>query len=382
MSDNKGKRWFSTGFMGGVGLAATAVDADKHVLTDAVVIQPGEAKGHGLWIDRDFCASVVGAAGVGKFATAGVKARFGHPNMCSDAMGTFLGRWKNLRNREDGAVIGDLYLSSTAAESPRGDLRKYVEEMAAKEPEHFGASIVFSRDTEAETAFEEAHRDEATGFKSPDPANGANLPHARLAELHAADLVDDPAATDGMFSRLSGAALAAQVTEWLDLHPEILKALADDPAMTEILARYPTEINAFLKRYAANQPPAASPPDVTPPAEPDGNATALAESKAAVATLAGQLAGKDAEIEAARKQAEEALKAQADEAAAKATEAATETEKLRAELIQAKGERDAALARIAALERGTTPLSSGSAPRDGELSPWRKAQLAARNKTK
>lgn len=352
MSNENGKRWFSTGFM--YGSQVGAVDAEKHVLSDAVVIRPGEAKGHDLWIDGEFCASVAAASADGKFSTAGIKARFGHPNMCGEALGTFLGRWKNLRMLDDGAIIGDLYLSSTAAESPRGDLRKYVEEMAAKEPEHFGASIVFSRDLEKEDEFMRANlgAEKYTGdpdgqkFKSPDAANVANLPHARLSELHAADLVDEPAATDGMFSGIGGAALAAQVTEWLDLHPEILTALSDAPAMAEIMARYPEQINPFLARYSANKP------NVVPPAELDGNANALAESKAEIEKLSGQIAGN-----------------------------AAEHESLLAQLEEAKRERDDALARIAAIERGPAPLSSGSAKRDGDnLTPWQKAQLSVRKK--
>lgn len=275
-------KWFRTGFIcGGV----ASVDAGSHTLKDAVVIRPGEAKGHGVWIDQEFCASVVTMAAQGKSATSGLKARFGHPNMCSEALGTFLGRWKNLRLREDGAGIGDLHLSSTATESPKGDLRKYVEEMAAKEPDHFGASIVFSMDYEAMTDFAVQNgakieygqwgfdgfikqgecascKDVPEGsqmrinwesFKSPDPANVQNLPHARCAELHAADLVDDPAATDGMFSGAAGLSIAGQMTEFLDTHPEIFKALTEDPGMLDIVTRYSADLDPFLKRYAENR---------------------------------------------------------------------------------------------------------------------------------
>ena len=34
----------------------------------------------------------------GNESTFGVKSRFGHPNMSSTALGTFLGRFKNFRN--------------------------------------------------------------------------------------------------------------------------------------------------------------------------------------------------------------------------------------------------------------------------------------------
>jgi regulator of replication initiation timing len=254
-SNHDAKRWFSTGFMAG---GVTSVDAEKHTLHGAVLIRPGEALGHGYWIDKEFCQSVAALSAQGKSALAGLKARFGHPNMCSEALGTFLGRWKNVTIDEHGFVRGDLHLSSTASESPKGDLRKYVEELAAKEPDHFGASIVFSSDPEAEDAFYTAHTVETEGstgkakrFQSPDPANVKNLPHARLSELHAADLVDDPAATDGMFSGAGGAALAAQMTEWLDTHPEVFAAL-QEPGVVDTLQRYSKELKPFVERYSAS----------------------------------------------------------------------------------------------------------------------------------
>jgi len=254
------KRWFSTGFMAG---GVQSVDAEKHTLSGAVLIRPGEALGHGVWIDKVFCQAVAAMSAAGKSAQAGLKARFGHPNMCSDALGTFLGRWKGVTVDEYGFVRGDLHLSSTASESPNGDLRKYVEEMAAKEPDHFGASIVFSTDWEEFEKFYEANIIEveepdgkggvkkAKRFQSPDPDNVKNLPHARLSELHAADLVDDPAATDGMFSGIGGAALASQMTEWLDTHPEVFKAL-QEPGMIDLVSRYGEEMKPFFERYQEN----------------------------------------------------------------------------------------------------------------------------------
>lgn len=266
-SNANSKRWFSTGFMAG---GITGVDASKHCLLGGVLIRPGEAKGHGVWVDKEMCRAVADMTANGKSATAGLKARFGHPNMCGDALGTFLGRWKNPRFDEaTGFVRADLFISSTAAESPNGDLRKYVEDLAAKEPDHFGSSIVFTRDTAAEEKFYNEHcieqevRDDQGNvvstmrrFQSPDPANVQNLPHARCAELHAADLVDDPAATDGMFSGAGGAALAAQVTEWLDLHPQVFDALRE-PGVVDMLRRHSDKLEPFLAKYEAAVGPAA-----------------------------------------------------------------------------------------------------------------------------
>ena len=355
-------KWLRTGFqVGGV----KSVDCGAHSLIGASVIRPGEALGHGVWIDSEFCASVVAMAAQGKLATAGIKARFGHPNMCSDAMGTFLGRWKGLSIDESGKVSGDLHLSSTASESPKGDLRKYVEEMAAKEPDHFGASIVFTSDIEGmidhakKNGAIEAEDGEIdfSAFISPDPTNVKNLPHARCAELHAIDLVDDPAATDGMFSGAAGLSLAGQVTEWLDTHPEVFTALSQDNGMLDIFSRYNKELKPFIERYAKNmkeevkleqettvtaEPVVVVDLVIETPAEPvvekaeEDKSAASAE----IAALSGTVAGLKSRIEAFQKEKDEAVKLA--EEKAKAMEL----------------ERNEAIGKLAAIEAGAKPLSS------------------------
>jgi hypothetical protein len=315
--------------------------------------------------------------------------------MCSDALGTFLGRWKGLRADPDGVTRGNLHLSSTAAESPKGDLRNYVEQMAAKEPDHFGTSIVFSRNWQEEEDFIVANGGEFrfgvlhfTGFdvkgqtkersaipegsdyyvdetewKSPDPANTGNLRHARLSALHAADLVDDPAATDGMFSGAGGAALAANVSEWLDTHPEVLTAFSGNPEMVDILERYATQMRPFIERYNANHPaPSAEPgaptntPETTPPAEPD------AELKAQVETLTAQLsAAADKAVGYASQVL--TLTTERDEARTALTAAQAEVAQLRADKEAADTARTDAEAKLAALTAGQPPMSA--APAEG-----------------
>ena len=366
-------KWFRTGFISG---GVASVDAAQHTLKDAVVIRAGEAKGHGMWIDKEFCASVVAMAAQGKNATSGLKARFGHPNMCSEALGTFLGRWKGLRLRDDGAAIGDLHLSSTATESPKGDLRKYVEELAAKEPDHFGASIVFSIDQEAFKAYAIQHGAvekerleygkylDFGGFKSPDPANVQNLPHARCAELHAADLVDDPAATDGMFSGAAGLSIAGQMTEFLDTHPEIFKALTDDPGMLDILTRYSAEITPFMKRYhesLSKKPDVPAEPETPPapqtPAEPDG-------LTAQVNTLTAQVSEQGNEITSLRQQFLAATqRAETAEASIKTLtserdELSAKVKTVLADNVVLTAARDELTIKVKAFETGTTPASA------------------------
>lgn len=390
-------RWFSTGFMvGGV----ESVDAGAHTLKNAVLIRPGEALGHGFWIDAEFCADIAKRGAMA--GDKGMKARFGHPNMCSEALGTFLGRWKATRfDAETGRVTGDLHLSSTAAESPKGDLRKYVEEMAAKEPDHFGASIVFTFDQEACYAHSIQHgaveKEDDYGkyldfesFKSPDAANVKNLPHARCAELHAADLVDDPAATDGMFSGAGGLSLAAQMTEWLDTHPGVLAAINDEPELLNIVSRYSNELQPFLTRYTENlgRKTTLAEGDPIPPVEdapagdcpecggtgkcPECNGSGM-KPEPAEPGEGGEVAAEPADDGLAKAAAEVAkltaerdgLKAEGEKAVLALSQAISErdvlkgkSEKAEAELTAIKAERDEALKKLAAIEAGSPPVST------------------------
>lgn len=162
-------------------------------------IQRGEALGHKLWIDSVMLSQV---AALGN-AARGIKSRFAHPGQSSDGMGTLLGRSKNFRVEGD-KVLADLHFAKSSHGTPDGDLAEYVMQLARETPDLFGASIVFGSDYKAEKAFEAEHTDSKGRFTSPDPDNKHHLPHARVANLYAADLVDEPAANpDGLFAALS-----------------------------------------------------------------------------------------------------------------------------------------------------------------------------------
>jgi hypothetical protein len=172
----------------------------------------GEALGHDLWLDSDFIASV---ADLGAESPKGVKARFTHPGLSSDGLGTFLGRLQNIRTTGDPSApalkaVGELHFSQAAHRTPDGDLAQYVMELAEGDPEAFAMSIVFEPDYEAEGEFILANGGKITAsgyiddsdFVSPDAGNTRNLPHARLAALRGCDVVDEPAANpDGLFHR-------------------------------------------------------------------------------------------------------------------------------------------------------------------------------------
>lgn len=176
----------------------TGGDYGAGLIRGLSVITRGEALGHGMWVDLDFLSAVADKINA---KPAGIKGRFTHPGLSSDGLGKFLGRVKNAVLDGD-RVRGDLHIAKTARKTPDGDLGEYVMGLAAEDPEAFGTSIVFDHDYGEEDRFVAEYEDEDGNFKSPDADNSNNFYHARLAEIYADDVVDDPAANpDGLFHR-------------------------------------------------------------------------------------------------------------------------------------------------------------------------------------
>jgi hypothetical protein len=198
------------------------IDRESGIIKDVVLCQMGEAKGHDLHIDQDFINDVVK---FGNQNPAGIKARFGHPNICSTALGSYLGRFKNFRLAED-KVIADLHLDKSSQKSPKGNLYDYIFDLAESNPDMFGASIAFKLgkvNTKLETV----------------DGQEIERKYASILGLFAADLVDDPAATDGLFESLHEDDFAFQVSVFLDEHPEIYS----------LIDRKPEILNEFLSNY-------------------------------------------------------------------------------------------------------------------------------------
>lgn len=205
-----------------------AIDAEQGVIKGVKMCSEGEAKGHGVWLNKKFISKVVELA---QEQERGVKARFGHPNMCSDALGTYIGVYKNVRRkierREKGEetrhhAIGDLFLSKSSQESPNGNLYNYILGLAKESPDMFGSSIVFSGETLKET-----YESEGEVYQLQD-----------IDKLFATDLVDSPAATDGLFS-VNENDLASKVTEFLDTNPKVF----------ELVSKKPEIIEGFMNKY-------------------------------------------------------------------------------------------------------------------------------------
>lgn len=186
---------------------AGVVDIASKRINGYSVIERGEALGHDLWVDSYFLSQVAAAGNA--TGGRGVKSRLAHPGLSGDGLARLAGRSVNFRVEGD-RVLADLHLSNASAYSPDGDVSDYVLKLAAESPDQFGASIVFAADVEGMDQFEFSNGGGTVeGFKSPDPLNLANLPHARLAQLRASDLVDEPAAnTAGLFGFSDGEHLA------------------------------------------------------------------------------------------------------------------------------------------------------------------------------
>ncbi len=188
---------------------AGQIDRLNGIIQGVTIAQVGLAKGHGAFIDKDFLLQLVDNAAA---KPAGIKARFGHPNMCSTALGSYLGRFKNY-SYSGNSVKADLYLDDTARNSPSGDLYSYVLDMAEKNPDMFGASIYFQS---ADSHFQKEDVD----------GKEVNKEYFRLLDLRGTDIVDEPAATDGLFSATTFPGIA---TEFLDANPEIAELIFSKP---------------------------------------------------------------------------------------------------------------------------------------------------------
>jgi hypothetical protein len=223
-------RWLMSSFMFGKPLS---VNREKGVIEGVSVNSKGEAKGHGVFLDDEFIDNVVLQ---GNEKKQGVKVRFGHPNMSSTALGTFLGRVKNFRRVGDQAKA-DLFLSNAAKETPQGNLYDYVLNLAENDSDMFGMSIVFERG--------KLYQRDEDGEKIFEGLNGQEKVFIELDKLLASDLVDSPAANeDGLFSSFNQATFAGQVTEFLDLHPHIFSLVEKNP---DIIEKFMNKYNEYIK---------------------------------------------------------------------------------------------------------------------------------------
>lgn len=188
--------------------------------------------------------TILQAFAFGSRGNNGLKARFTHPNMSADGMGSYLGRWKTFRI--DGETLrADLHIAPAAFTSPQGDLGTYVMDMAESESDMFGVSLSTDLDMADLERFE-LQQELSGDCSTPWPM--------KLTNVRAGDVVDEPAATrGGMFDLLTpdNRNLPAQATALLQTY------FGDaEPAVVR------SRIDGFLDRYFSNK--GAIMPDETP----------------------------------------------------------------------------------------------------------------------
>lgn len=271
------------------------VDREKGIIYGYSVATIGEAQGHGVLLDATTLEQI---ETLGNATKGGKKSRFTHPGLSSDGLGKFLGRSKNFR-RDGNRTRADLHLSETAYDTPHGDLATYVMDLAEADPDAFGASVVVE-------IRREEQRDEE-GKPKKDADGNRLMPLMRVKRLFASDIVDDPAANEGLFSALD----TSDLPDWPAREASrILDALSKRETPEQLRGR----VNAFLDRYfqapgeismsTANPSAPAAPPAA--PAQPAPTAPAAS----ATATEAAAQSFSAADVEAAKKKAvEEALAA-------------------------------------------------------------------------
>jgi len=203
------------------------VDRENGIIKNVVIIESGIDK-YGDNFDETFLRSMELQ---GNSQPMGVKSRFGHPSMSKEALGSYLGRFKNFNVGDvDGkqVLLADLYLDKTAKASPtNGNMYDYVLDIASSNDDMFGNSVVFMPDKE-----------EIKTEKDVD-GNEVRVPYIRLKTFMASDIVDSPAATTSLFKDYNEGNFAAKATEFFDENPEFVT----------LLKSHPEKVKEFINKY-------------------------------------------------------------------------------------------------------------------------------------
>ena len=158
--------------------------------------------------------------------TQGVKSRFGHPNMCSSSIGTFIGRYKNF-SIEGEKVVADLHLDDATKEMKVNNgifMFDYLMHMAEKNPDMFGNSI---------------HIPPPKYEQDPIVIDKKKYRSHVYNGVFASDIVDSPAATSGLFD--SSDDLGVIITNFLDENEQVFEALINKPELIgDFFSRYGT----------------------------------------------------------------------------------------------------------------------------------------------
>lgn len=233
------------------GFSPDKIDADAGIIRDVVMVEEGPAKGHNVSLEAEFIRDLV-SYDRRTFGDRGVKARLGHPSMSSDAMGTQLGFYRNIRERQFGnkwQAIGDLHLLDSANASPdKPGARDWVLQMAKEAPDFIMSSIVFKpgayyqRKPDGKKHKLERDLDPESRSYWLNYRQEYGVIYVEFSEHYNTDLVEQGAATDHLFSHDANPHLfVVQAEEFLQEHPDIL----------DFFQKHPDKVRAFMDRLLA-----------------------------------------------------------------------------------------------------------------------------------
>ena len=287
-------------------LAAEDIDVDvkNGTLRNVSFISRGPAIGHKAWVGDELLQLVVDDTTLQqafdslKPKTKGVKSRVGHP-LFEDGILSRIGRSSvKMLDLKAGKVRGDLKLGDYSKSTPKGDLWTYVLGLTQEEGDDVGLSIIF----------EPAPSEKTT------TADGFSVVAARVRNVLAVDLVDDPAANpDGLFSRGDEPADGPEIdarrrrepTGESLMNPELkkhliekcgLKADATDAEalafMFELPAEKRAEATALLSKPVEPEPkpevPTPTPDAPAPPVNASAERRLERQRVASITTLAAE----------------------------------------------------------------------------------------------
>lgn len=195
------------------------VDKENGVIKNTCIANFGDNKNESFF-DESFLLDLMKQ---GNESEGGIKARFNHPNICSGSFGSYIGRYRNFRI-ENKNLYGDLYLDpvtkSLEVEGKGMKMFDYITTMAENNPDMFGNSIqIYSKHYDKEI-------------------DGERKTLHKLEKFKACDLVDDPAATDSLFSANPND-LGVRLTSFLDDNPEIFDTINKNPnILQDFFERY------------------------------------------------------------------------------------------------------------------------------------------------
>lgn len=210
----------------------TGVDREQKKLLGYIVAERGPLKSKRGEFATDGLKKIVE---MGNSKPIGLKSRFTHPGLSSDALGTHLGRVTNFRMDGDSIVRADLSFSDVAFKGPKGDLATYVMDLAESDPQAIMSSLVLVPKQEMRL------NPDGTRMKGPD--GSPLLPLWTPEKLFASDIVDEGDATNSLLSA------GIDIEQLQDGHLRQVWEILNSTFAGQDRLTVQTRVQAFLSRY-------------------------------------------------------------------------------------------------------------------------------------